>query len=488
MRKLQLFIIVLSIVLFTSCDNKDVNSTNKNNDKLITILVPNFDKAIVGPIKEEVSTFEKRTGAKVRIVFPSWDDMIPKIKESLEDDRINYDIFVIFSSWAGSILANDHALEISKEIQEKIDWNDILPIYKNNVLSWNKKYYFFPYDGDNINIYYRKDIFENEDYRKKFKQEYGYELDVPKTWSQYSDIAKFFNGWDWNNDKEIDYGIAESRIIGYGTMLQFFARAAAYTKYPNEKTFYFDMNMNPQINNSGFIKALEEYIQIMQYAPSQISNFSPVEVRQSFIAGNIAMAIDWADLGAMAQNSKESRVKNKVGYGKLPGANNVYNSKENKWEEIYNDPSAINGNWVIVVNKDSKNKELALEFASFMTSKEMTGKYISKGWSGINPSRYSHLKIEDLTKWEENDFSKDSAKEYLKIISESLRNKNVVLDIRIPGADLYYDSFDKNLNKAIKKELTPKEALDLTANQWNEITKKLGLEKQIKFYRESINE
>lgn len=488
MKKLQLFIIVLSIVFFTSCDNKDVNSNKKADDKIITILVPNFDKAIAGPIKEELNTFEKRTGAKVRIVSTSWDDMIPKIKESLSDDKINYDVFVIFSSWAGAILANGHALEISDEIQKKIDSDDILPIYMNNVLSWNKKYYFFPYDGDNINLYYRKDIFENEDYKKRFKQVYSYELDVPKTWAQYSDIAKFFNGWDWNNDGKIDYGIAEPRLKGYGTMLQFFARAAAYAKYPSDKTFYFDINMNPKINNPGFVKALEEYIKIMQFAPPSIINFSPIEVRQSFIAGDVVMAIDWADLGAMAQNSKESMVRNKVGYVKLPGTNSVYNSKQNKWDEVYNNPSSINGNWVIVVNKDSKNKELALDFASFMTSKEITGKYITKGWSGINPSRYSHLQTEDLTKWEENDFSKESAKEYLKTISESLANENVVLDMRIPGADLYYDSFDKNLNRAIQKELTPKEALDLTAKQWNEITIKLGLEKQIKFYRESINE
>lgn len=488
MRQLQVFIIALLIIFLTSCDNKDVTSNKKFNNKTITILTPNFDKAITGPIKDEVKVFEEKTGAKVRIVFPDWDDMIPKIKESLSDDKINYDLFVIFSSWAGSILSNNHALEISKEIQDKIDWNDILPIYKKHVLSWDHKYYFFPYDGDCISLYYRKDIFENEDYKKKFKKEYGYELNVPKTWLQYEDIAKFFNGWDWDNDGKIEYGIAESRKKGYGTMLQFFARAGAYAKHPNEKTFYFDMNMNPNINNPAFIKTLEEYINIMEYAPPQIINFSPVEVRQSFIGGEVAMAIDWADTGAMAQNSKESMVKDEVAYANLPGASNVYNINKKKWENIYNAPSSISGNWVIVVNKDSKNKELALEFASYMTSKKMTGKYIPKGWSGINPSRYSHLEIDNLTMWEENSFSKESAKEYLKTISEILSNKNVVNDIRIPGADLYYDSFDKYLNKAIKKDITEKEALDLIAQEWNRITNKLGLEKQIELYKESLNE
>ena len=88
-------------------------------------------------------------------------------------------------------------------------------------------------------------------------------------------------------------------------MLEFFARAGAYAKHPNEKTFYFDMNMNANINNPAFVKTLEEYINVMEYAPPQIINFSPVEVRQSFIGGEVVMAIDWADTGAMAQNAKE---------------------------------------------------------------------------------------------------------------------------------------------------------------------------------------
>ncbi|WP_419768646.1 ABC transporter substrate-binding protein [Arcobacter sp.] len=484
----QIFLLGLFFLVLNACDDKSNDSHLKYKNQTITILSPNFDKAITGPIKKEVKEFEDKTGATIRIVSPSWDDMIPKIKESFVDEKINYDVFVIFSSWAGSLLADGHAEEIPKWVEEKIDWQDVLPIYKENVLSWNDKYYFLPYDGDCINLYYRKDIFENEEYKKRFKKIYNYNLEVPKTWKQYKDIAEFFNAWDWNNDGKIEYGVAESRRRGYGTLLQFFAKAAAYAKYPNNKEFYFDMNMNPKINNPAFIKALEDYIDIMKYAPKEILNFAPSDVRQSFIAGNVSMAIDWANTGALAQNSKESIVKNKVGYAELPGSNRVYNSKTNKWENLYNNPSSISGNWVIVVNKDAKNKELALNFAAYLTSKEMTTRYVPVGWSGINPSRYSHLSLTNLDLWENNSFSKNSAKDYLKVISNSLSNENVVMDIRIPGADLYYDSFDKYLNKAIIGELTPQEALDLTAQQWNKITKELGIENQIRFYKESLNE
>ncbi len=490
MKTINLIILICISFLFLACqdkDNNNISSKKKYENQIITIITPNFDKKITGPIKKEAKKFEEETGATLRIVYPSWDDMVPMIKESLDDDRINYDIFVVFSSWGGSILSKDNAQEIPDWVKRKIDWDDVLPIYKEYVLSWNKKDFFLPYDGDCVNLYYRKDILSNKIYKQKFKKEFGYELSVPKTWKEFNDISKFFNDWDWDDDGEIEYGFAGSRRKGYGTILLFFTQAAAYAKYPNDKEFYFDKDMNPKINNPAFVKALDEYIAIMKYAPKQINNFSPAEVRQSFIAGEVVLAIDWADLGTMAQNSKESLVKDKVGFATLPGSNQVYNSKTSKWENIYNSPSSISGNWVFVVNKKTKNKQLAFDFASYMSSKEMTTKLITKGSSGINPSRYSHL-TNNFEQWKENGFSKQLAKEYLNTISNELSNKNVLIDIRIPGADMYYSSFDKYINKAIKGELSSKEALDLTAKEWNEITQKLGLEKQKKFYKESINE
>lgn len=142
-------------------------------------------------------------------------------------------------------------------------------------------------------------------------------------------------------------------------MLLFFARAAAYAKYPEDNAFYFDINtMKPRINNPAFVKALKEYVNIMQYAPKEIINYSPFEVRQSFIAGDVALAIDWGDIGIMANNAKESVIKNKIGYAVLPGSNSVYNSKKQKWEKRFNKVTALTGNWIIVVNKNSKNKNL----------------------------------------------------------------------------------------------------------------------------------
>ena len=482
----SIFIVIFIGLIFINCDNKNANKSEQSEStklstkpyigQTIRLIVPKLGgKTIRGPIIEEAKVFEKLTGATVQIVTPSWADTIKKTKESLTNENVNFDIFVIISSWGGDFLAENHIAKVPKWVKDKIDWDDVLPIYKESVLSWNNIAYGLPYDGDCLNLYYRKDIFQNSKNKENFKKEYGYELNPPKTWKEFEDIAKFFNNWDWDNDGKKEYGVAGSRLKGYGTMLQFFTRAAAYAKHPSNKGFYFNpQTMKPNINNPAFIKALDDYINVMKYAPKQIVNFKPGDVRKSFLSGEVVMAIDWANMGTMSVTSDISVVKDKVGFALLPGHNKVYNYKTQSWDNRYNNASSISGNWTLLVNEQSKNKDLAFEFASYMTSKEMTNKLTTQGWTGVNPSRYSH-------------FDDPKSKEYLDVIKESLDNKNVMVDIRIPGANEYYNTISKYIDLAIKGKLTTKEALDKVSLEWDNITNKLGREKQIKLYSQSIN-
>ena len=488
----KILLTTLFILTIFGCSDKPKDSKVKSDekpykDKVITVIVPNIgNKIIRGPILEEAKNFEKETGAIVRVVTPGWVDTINKTKESLTNPKINFDIFVIITSWGGSLFSENHIADVPDWVKDKIDWDDVLPIYKSSILSWDNKAYGLPYDGDCINLYYRKDIFNDAKNKERFFKEFGYKLEAPTTWTRYEDVAKFFNGWDWDNDGKVEYGIVGNRSKGFASILQFFSRAASYAKHPDDKAFYFDIeSMKPRINNAGFVKALEDYISIMKYAPKEIINLQIHDIRKSFISGEVAMAIDWADMGTMAVNSDMSVVKDKIGYALLPGCDGVYNSQTKKWDNIYNNVSSIAGNWTILVNKASKNKKLAFEFASHMTSPLLTKELTTMSWTGINPSRYSHFK--DIPAWADSGFSEESAKAYLDIISNSLDNKNVMVDIRIPGASQYYDAISTYIDLAIKGELSPKDALNRAAMKWEKITDSLGREKQIKLYKKSLN-
>lgn len=487
-------LLVTCVLFFIGCeDKKDIKNeaedTKPYSGKSIMVIVPTLHADLIrGPILKEAKEFEKQTGAKIRVVTPSWDETINSINKSImPNSDIVYDIYTVIGLWNGTLLSSGNIIEeVPQWVKDKIDWEDVLPIYKNNILTWGNKTYGLPYDGDNINLYYRKDIFANKTYQKKFFKEFGYKLDIPKTWKEYIDMAKFFNGWDWDDDGKIEYGNAGLRVKGDVSLLQFFAFAGAYAKHPKNKGYYFNPDtMKSNIANPAFLKALQQYIELIKYGPKGMKNFAGHDVRDAFVKGEVALAIDWADLGPYASNSPYSVVKNSVGFATLPGSNRVYNYKMKQWDDIYNAPSSISGNWMMFVNKNSKNKKLAFEFAAFMTNKDMTKRYITDPGSAVNPSRYSHFK--DPKAWEQAGFSLGVANSYLGVIEKSLTNTNVVTDIMIPGGEEYYSVLDSLVYDAIEGKLTPKQALETAAKKWDEITIRLDLEKQKKYYKDSIN-
>lgn len=479
-----------TFLLFTGCQNKEkttATSTKPYEGQSIVLIVPTLEARLIrGPILDEVEAFETKTGGKVRVVTPSWNETIEKIDQSLIDPHLNYDIFVVISMWNGTLLGNNHIEPIPESIKKQIDWEDILPIYRNTVLSWNNKSYGLPYDGDCINLYYRKDLFEDPKNRTAFQNRYGYPLTPPKTWKSFRDVAQFFNGWDWDHDGKVEYGMAGLRVKNDISMLQFFAQAAAYAKHPDDKAYYFDPEtMKPRINNPAFVKALKDYIDFMQFGPPGMASFAGHDVRNAFASGEVAMAMDWADMGVFAANSPVSIIKENVGYAQIPGSDMVYNANKSQWDKRSNNVSSISGNWMFLVNKDSKNKELAFAFAAHMTSKEMTKKLTATNGTAVNPSRYSHFN--DPASWNSAGFSTASAKAYLDEITVSLKNPNVVYDITIPGAGEYYQAIDKYAYKALMGEMKPQEAMNKASAEWENITDKIGREKQSSFYKSSLN-
>jgi multiple sugar transport system substrate-binding protein len=83
-------------------------------------------------------------------------------------------------------------------------------------------------------------------------------------------------------------------------------------------------------------------------------------------------------------------------------------------------------------------------------------------------------------------FSEDSARRYLDEITTSLTNKNVVYDITLPGAGRYYQAMDEAVYKALKGEVSPKQALDEAAKEWESITDDIGRKSQIQYYNSTL--
>jgi multiple sugar transport system substrate-binding protein len=61
-----------------------------------------------------------------------------------------------------------------------------------------------------------------------------------------------------------------------------------------------------------------------------------------------------------------------------------------------------------------------------------------------------------------------------------------VLDLRITGSAEYLNVLDVEISRAYAGEISPQEALDNVAAQWNDITDRLGRDAQLAQYRAAV--
>ena len=348
-------------------------------------------------------------------------------------------------------------------------------------MSWGGEVKSATMDGDMHMLNYRADLFEDEGNKAAFKEQYGYDLAAPVTWDQYYDIAQFFTASD-----AVDFGTAEAYRRGGQQFWYFFSHAASYTNNPNTPgAMFFDPEtMDAQINNPGWLKALEDYKRGLEFNPPGALNNGSGDVRPLYSGGTVAMNIDWADSGVLG--ATEGAIAGNVRTAVLPGATEIWNSETESWDSFDSpvaSPFLAFGGWQLAVPGDSRNSEAAWSYVAEVTSPEVSGQAIVTANTGVNPYRLSHY--ENLDNWSAI-FTPAEAKSYLTAQRASLDADNVALDLRLPGFFSYTEVLEIELSKAIAGQVEPQEALDAIAAEWNKLTDEFGRDNQLAAYRAAM--
>jgi multiple sugar transport system substrate-binding protein len=446
---------------------------------------------ITGPVRNHAKTWEEKTGGTLQVAgYPS-PDLFDKIRSAIVTGTGAFDVIFYSSGWAADIMGSGFLREVPKDVIATVDWDDIIPLYRERLLTWGGKVYSLPYDGDLHLYYYRKDLLLDPENQSKFQARYGYAWDPEtgaRTWEEYRDIAEFFTGWDWNKDGKPDYGAIETMGRKKWSFYFFFSRAGAYAKHPQDPAFFFDPdNMRPRINNPGFVKALENWLNIIPFTPEGTTANGTAELRRDFIGGRCAQAFEWADIGTLSYDVKRSVIKDKVGFSTLPGSKQVYHPTTKQWENVADinaAPFIAFGGWIIGVTRTSKHPEAAFNLAAWLASKDMSMRLCTEPDSGVNPYRESHFT--NIKAWAEAGMGEESARKYMGAIRASFTHPNAIIDLRIPGTAEYFDNLEIYTSQALAKQIAPKEALDQAAKAWDAISDRLGRDKQKKYYRESL--
>lgn len=475
-------VIILAVLQISAAAGE--NDIKKFPGTEITVGVMN-GSAIGGPAIAHAKTWEERTGGKVRLLQFPFGDLFSSFMNSFLSEKPVFDVILYAPAWGGDFFP--YLAELPEELAEDESFDDIHNAYRDRLMQWDEELIAVTLDGDLFFGYFRKDLFEDEKNINEFKAKYGYDLAAPDTWKQYRDIAEFFNNRKGPDGKTLA-GTVEVFSMGNQQFWNLFSRASAYTNHPDNKgsQFFNPETMKAQVNNPGWIRAVEEYVDIRQFCPPDSMTYTLEEMRKMFAGGKAAMTVEWGDTGQISADKKQSSIRGNVGYFILPGTHDVWNYKTQKWDHMKNvhkAPFLAFGGWVGSVAKSSAKKDAAWDYIMWYGSPANSLHDVVTSGTGINPYRLSHFT--NIDAWTKA-FPRKAASEYLGVIRSSLDSPYTALDLRIPGFHEYTKSLEIQLTKALKKEITARQAMDNVAGEWEKITDKYDRKKQLSVYRSSM--
>ena len=424
-----------------------------------------FLEAGLSELGFELSTtkrWEELTGIKMNINGAPTNEMYSKIVIEHEGRTGAFDVVDVQPQWMPD-LVEIGALEPLDDFIAKYEYADelmdIAPFYRE---AWNKykgTTYAFADDGDVLLLYYRKDLFEDANNQKMFKDAYGYDLAPPADWAQFDDIAKFFT----DNYAPDLYGA--SLVRSRGLVLFFWSQ-----QFRVAGGKFFDVDtMKATVNSDIGVQSLQALVDRTAYMPPGNATWGFVEKLSAWLAGQVAMTVSWPAIGRWAEGLgtdidamswiPKTTIANKVGYsvvGTYPG---------------------IAPGFALAVSSTSENKEAAYLFIQWANSADVSVKRSELPYSIRDPFRISHYESPLLrNQW-------PNAAEFQDTLRDA--GEKGILELTLRNTAAYQEAMSTALQSAIGGE-DPKKALDQLAEDWDALTEQIGVDAQRDAYRAFI--
>jgi multiple sugar transport system substrate-binding protein len=458
-----------------------------------------IDDSVKIPWEEIRPEFEAATGATVTIIEDPIGEAFPKLLDDQASGTNQYDAAMIGMWWLGELVAGDYLLPYDDFYSDtsgkfpQFTFEDELPGMQA-LRMYDGMKYAVPYDCDGQVLYYRRDLLEDPTHQQAFKDEYGYDLNVPTTWEQLRDIAKYFTGKPLGGDAGNGHGISMHLKVGGQGMYHYMALSAPYVIGPeNTKLYWFDPdNLEPLVESEGHRRAMAIYSELVQYGPEAMAGWALGEAWDYFLRGNAVFTYSWGDVGALAVE-RNAFVKGRIGTAPLPGTMAYVNPKTGEDYQV-DQPNVVGnttgGSWSGVIMKSSDEPELAYYWLALLATEPKQRFYAARGTDGVDPGKVYQIlppsgtgNVDDYVAqgWDPKD-----AEEYTHAYFENFQNPLQLPYLRIPGTFEYWTAMDVRLSEAVTGQSTPEEALQNMAQDFRDINDRLGVEQQLDIYKRSL--
>jgi multiple sugar transport system substrate-binding protein len=410
-------------------------------DKQLTIFWAEWDPA--NYLQELANEYEKETGVKVVVETTPWSDFQTKAFTEFNAKGSAYDMVVGDSQWLGAASEGGHYVELTDFIKENKVLETMAPAtvkYYSEYPGNSGRYWSIPTEGDAVGWSYRKDWFEDPKEKEAFKAKYGYELAVPKTWKEMTDIAEFFN-----RPSENRYGIAiytQNQYDGLAMGVE-----NALFSYGAELGDYSTYKVDGILNSDKAVAALENYRKLFEFTPPGWTNAFFVENNQAITENLAAMSMNYfAFFPSLLNEASNPNAKNTGFFANPAGPGG----------DQY---AALGGQGISIVSY-SNNKEEAMKFLQWFIKDDTQKKWAELGGYTCNKAVLESEAFQNATP-------------YNKAFYETM------FKVKDFWAVPEYAELLQQLNQRIypyvvNGEGTAKEVLDSLASDWNATFKKYG--------------
>lgn len=413
--KRKLAIILIGCVLISSlvgCGSKSqtVAGGKSESNKLVIAARGGSHVDVINAAKEK---FEQENNVEVEVLGLESDDLKQKVSLDVVNKKGAYDIAMVDDPWMPEFSENNILEDLTKMgYKEDSDFvKKSLDVGRNPYETGD--IYALPFAGNVQFLFYNKQLLKDNN------------LEVPKTWEDVLNISKTING----KDKKVGYVIRGQQ--GNPIVSDYLPILWAYSGN------VFDKDWNVTVDSKEGKDSLQMYINLLNNG----ANYEKNDIVSSVSSGKGALSLGWPSWYISGEKATAE-------YASVP-TKAIASSKASATGMI--------GNWMIAVTANSQNKELALKFLEYITSKDVQTSSTDKG--GV-PTRTSILEDDDLNK----------KYPYFKTLLEATEN-SVVRPRTVHWSEIE-TAYGTELSNAIAGVKTVDQALEDAKTAIEEIMKK----------------
>jgi multiple sugar transport system substrate-binding protein len=346
--------------------------------KELTIFWAEWDPA--NYLQELGNEYEKETGVKITVETTPWADFQTKAFTEFNAKGSAYDLVVGDSQWLGAASEGGHYVDLTDFVKENQVLDKMAPAtvkFYSEYPGNSGKYWSIPAEGDAVGWSYRKDWFEDPKEMADFKAKYGYDLAVPKTFKEMTDIAEFFNRPDQNR-----YGIAIYTQNQYDGLAMGFENALF--SYGGELGDFSTYKVDGIINSDKAIAAAENYRKLFGFTPPGWTNAFFVENNQAITENLAAMSMNYFAFFPSLINEASNPNAKVTGFFANPAG---------PGGDQY---AALGGQGISVVSY-SNNKEEAMKFLKWFIQDDTQKKWAALGGYTCNKAVLESAEFQNAT-------------------------------------------------------------------------------------------